>query len=453
MFDCFIINVIFLLIHYIFHLLDVDSFYVLEMLERKARIYAIFEMYSDALKTMKKVKRMQEPIMDENDHQRFRFRINLYYMALIYEILNNQSEAYKNYLKIIQGILGRFGKLSLFSEIQHSELFSFDIPIIYRSLFSLGKIKFSNGEYKSSSIALNEFCSGYENHFDIISRWHLEIEGQIVVSLYDAWTQRTKIPLEDIQSQYADAKQMLKQISETVDLSSVQSKVQKELQDSVNVISAHRLLSESIGEENDQGHIYGPENDFYDDKIAAEGKLKSIKEYLQIKTNLGTNIHFEQDDGKKIFIERARMNYVLENFEEALADFRQVYLKYDKSFAQKKYGFKTVTIVKCNNYYQDNPDFFGYIEGYYNCLDYFKMYPEAIHILSMAKKREAITLRSSNESTSIEPVPEYNSRKIDALLAHVMLQCKWQDSHKDLYGDESIRTRKLRITRSPLFME
>ena len=417
------------------------------MLERKARIYAIFEMYSDAIKTMKKVKRMQEPIMDENDHQRFRFRINLYYMALIYEILNNQSEAFKNYLKIIQGILGRFGKLSLFSEIQHSELFSFDIPIIYRSLFSLGKIKFSNGEYKSSSIALNEFCSGYENHFDIISRWHLEIEGERVVSLYDAWSQRTKIPLEDIQSQYADAKQMLKHISETVDLSSVQSKgskVQKELQDSVNVISAHRLLSEIIGDKDDSLISY--------DKVAAERKLKSIKKYLQIKTNLGTKILLE-DDVKKIFIERARMNYILKNFEEALDNFRKLYLEYDKSFAQKKYGFKTVTIVRCNNYYRDNPDFFGYIDGYFNCLDHFKMYPETIHILSMAKKREAITLKSSNESTSIEPVPEYHSRKIDALLAHVMLQCKWQYSHKDLYGDESIRTRKLRITRSPLFME
>ena len=147
------------------------------ILKIKARIFIIYELYSDAIKTMKKLKRL---ISDSPSLVIMKLNSLLFYMALVYEKMDNPNEALK--------IFNRISKEEP-PDLCPSCLRGY----INRSLFAIGKIKFDKKcDYTTIFTVLKEFLTCMKS----------KKENEEKIAL---WDHEWKFMLEDI-----DIKQEIK---------------------------------------------------------------------------------------------------------------------------------------------------------------------------------------------------------------------------------------------------
>ena len=122
------------------------------LLELKGILYFEHQKFSEAAKAFKKLTRLQN---EDDKINEFETIPNNFCLALSHEKLDNQSEACKIYRKIVECPYENVTPLPT--------VFHFWGKLIYRSLYSVGKMKFQSKEYSFSHLALQEFCSAYEN--------------------------------------------------------------------------------------------------------------------------------------------------------------------------------------------------------------------------------------------------------------------------------------------------
>ena len=122
---------------------------IVTILNIKARIFIIYELYSDAIKTMKKIKRL---ISDSPSLVMMKLNSLLFYMALVYEKMDNPNEALKIYNRITKEDTPKW--------YQSRAKLPWSRGYFNRSLFAIGKIKFDKKcDYTTIFTALKEFLT------------------------------------------------------------------------------------------------------------------------------------------------------------------------------------------------------------------------------------------------------------------------------------------------------
>ena len=122
------------------------------LLEMKGVLFFKHQKYSEAAKVFKKLTRLQNEDDKINESETIP---NNFCLALTHEKLDNQPEACKIYRKIVECPYENLTPLPT--------VFHFWGKLIYRSMYSVGRIKFASKEYSFSHLALQEFCAAYEN--------------------------------------------------------------------------------------------------------------------------------------------------------------------------------------------------------------------------------------------------------------------------------------------------
>ena len=114
----------------------------------KARMYVQFGKESEAIKVLKKWKKI-----DEN-HENL---IVLHLIGYLYNQTGNTKEA----LKWFKKVLNEVPQLSI-SRLTSDE----SAEMVFMALFEIGKIKYLQKEYEIARLILEEFCTTLDNHED-----------------------------------------------------------------------------------------------------------------------------------------------------------------------------------------------------------------------------------------------------------------------------------------------
>ena len=156
--------------------------------EMKAKIYVMFEKYSEAIKVIKKLR-----MLTKDDDMTSSYQVSvLFHLGFTYELLNNHKEAFKCYMNMI----GAMDKIEPPAKTV-KECFHF----MFRALHFIGKIKYQYKEYPLARLALEEFCSCFEESREIL----LENYGDI------SWWSVYRFE-ESLENLYESAKSKLKYI-------------------------------------------------------------------------------------------------------------------------------------------------------------------------------------------------------------------------------------------------
>ena len=150
----------------------------------KARIYIYHGLYSDAIKTMKKIKRfINDPGANWSNDPEVDLNSLHFYMANVYEKLDRPNDAIKLYTRI--------------TEEKPPELYElWKRGYINRSLFAIGKIKFDQRDYNAAFPILKEFVTSMNG----------TNPNEKEVDIYDArWKLPCFFPDIDEQTQHANA--------------------------------------------------------------------------------------------------------------------------------------------------------------------------------------------------------------------------------------------------------
>ena len=114
----------------------------------KARMYVQFGRESEAIKVLKKWKKL-----DEN-HENL---IVLHLIGYLYDHIGNAKEALKWYKKVLNEV----PQLSI-SRLTSDE----SAEMVFMALFEIAKIKYQQKEYEIAKLILEEFCTTLDNHED-----------------------------------------------------------------------------------------------------------------------------------------------------------------------------------------------------------------------------------------------------------------------------------------------
>ena len=132
----------------------------------KARIFVLLTKDSEAIKILKKWTRIEE---DPDDQ----FSVFAYYLiGFLYDKNGNPKDALK-WLKRV------------FIEKSDYELSIGwgEVRVTYFSLYEIARIKFLQKEYQLSELILNEFCSTFTNHEDVLSGTFLKDSSIFPINL------------------------------------------------------------------------------------------------------------------------------------------------------------------------------------------------------------------------------------------------------------------------------
>ena len=114
------------------------------MYHLKARIYVIINMDNEAIKVLKKLRKIESTSVDYVD------RIAIFLIGYLYNKSNNTKEALKWFRKVFTGLEG-------------FQLSTYNVTVkkVFLALYEIAKIKFEQGEYQIAELILTEFRLNY----------------------------------------------------------------------------------------------------------------------------------------------------------------------------------------------------------------------------------------------------------------------------------------------------
>ena len=301
-----------------------------EVFNIKARLYAFYEMYSDALKVMKKIKiRSTGRDLIENYH----------FTGTFYENSNNLDDALKYYTKAIES------QTAIYSVLQQADK-------IYRNLFHIGKIKFHKQEISAAYLALNEFCIAFTNHKEILSEFTFDRDWKYFMQDMDILFDQANIILNDINHDSIETK----------------IAISNGFKDLIKMVEFQRLIYEATN-----GNIT---------KENAEEKLKILGDALELNP-----INSEKRPWliHKILSTKATLYFNSNNLQLAYENYKKLYkeISYNNS-KEKNDENRDISRPDYYMYFDEfcNSDGFSqYFLNYIMCFIHSKMFVEATHFL------------------------------------------------------------------------